>query len=272
MISRICFVSCLILLSFSKAFATDYVFGVVPQQAANQLVKSWMPILTYLSERTGDTYRFATASDIPTFEKRLAGGEYDFAYMNPYHYTVFSQTPGYVAFAKQKDKKIIGLMVANKSSQINTIEDLQGLEVAFPSPAAFAASILPRAELKKKGILITPRYVSSHDSVYLNVSRGFFAAGGGIKRTLNNVDENISDSLRILWTSKPYTPHAFAAKSSINQQVVLSLQKAMLEMEADEQGLALLQKIGFQGIESAVDADWDDVRSLEIQTLSDMLQ
>jgi len=258
--------------SITASYAEDFVFGIVPQQAANKLVKAWGPIFSYLAVKTGDSYRFATASDIPTFETRVAAGEYDFAYMNPYHYTVFSQVPGYVAFAKQQDKQIIGIMVASASSQIKTLQDLEGLEVAFPSPAAFAASILPRAALKLSGVNIIPHYVSSHDSVYLNVSKGFFPAGGGIKRTLNNVSADVSDQLRVLWTSEGFTPHAFAAKPGVNAAAVKRLVTAMVDMSADEQGRVLLEKIGFKGIIAANDADWDDVRALKIQTLDDMLQ
>ncbi|MFT7672206.1 MAG: ABC-type phosphate/phosphonate transport system substrate-binding protein [Gammaproteobacteria bacterium] len=40
----------------------------------------------------GFKVNFKTAPNIPTFKKRLAAGEYGFAYMNPYHYTVFNQS------------------------------------------------------------------------------------------------------------------------------------------------------------------------------------
>ena len=69
-------------------------FGVVPQQSATKLAKQWVPLLNYLSEKTGHTIHFATAKDIPTFEQRCANGEYDLAYMNPYHYVVFHESPG----------------------------------------------------------------------------------------------------------------------------------------------------------------------------------
>lgn len=258
--------------SVGSAFAKDYVFGIVPQQSAHKLAQLWVPIFTYLNKQTGDNYSFTTAPDIPEFEKRLAEGVYDFAYMNPYHYTVFSQLSGYKAFAKQADKKIVGILVAHKSSQINSLVDLQGLEVVFPSPAAFAASILPRAALKKQGVIVTPKYVSSHDSVYLNVAKGFFPAGGGITRTFNNFEPALRQDLKVLWTSDQYTPHAFAANSQVADEAVARLQLAMISMSETESGRLLLESLGFKGVERAEDKDWDDVRSLEIQTLDNMLQ
>ena len=161
------------------AAATVYYFGVVPQQSSQKLAGKWGPICSYLSEKSGFRLRFTTAPDIPEFERRLLRGRYDFAYMNPYHYTVFSQKPGYLALAKQKDKQISGIIVVHKNSPYQDYRQLADQTIVFPSPAAFAASILPQTLFRNEGIPITPKYVKSHDSVYCNVAQGFFAAGGG---------------------------------------------------------------------------------------------
>jgi phosphonate transport system substrate-binding protein len=75
--------------------------GIVPQQNATKLARLWTPICNYLSQQTGYRFVFKTAKDIPTFENRLAAGEYDIAYMNPYHYTVFSIDPGYPSLCQE---------------------------------------------------------------------------------------------------------------------------------------------------------------------------
>ena len=143
-------------------------FGVVPQQAASKITRLWSPIIHWLSKRSGHEIKLVTAKNIPEFEKQLAKGTYDFAYMNPYHFTVYNESPGYQAVARQRGKRIHGILVARKDSSIKGFEDLQGQKLSFPSPAAFAASILPRASLKKSGIDFTPVYVSSHDSEPVN--------------------------------------------------------------------------------------------------------
>ena len=259
-------------LFMSTAQAGTLSFGIVPQQSANKLAKLWTPIFSYLSEKTGDTILFATAQDIPTFEKRLLSGEYDLAYMNPYHYTVFSQKPGYRAIAKQKDKRIKGIVVVAKDSPVTSLQDLTGDTLAFPSPAAFAASVLPRAKMEKEGVLFSPKYVSSHDSVYLTVAKGLFPAGGGVVRTFNNARPEVRDSLRVLWTTPGYTPHAIATHPRVEPEVVERLKTALLDMNSDPQGQALLKTINFSGMESAEDQDWNDVRELNITLLQHFLQ
>ncbi|MCK5576532.1 MAG: phosphate/phosphite/phosphonate ABC transporter substrate-binding protein [Sphingomonadales bacterium] len=240
-------------------------FGVVPQQASSKLVRLWVPIFQHIKNETGLTLVFKTAPDIPTFEDRVNAGVYDLAYMNPYHYVVFAQQPGYRAFAKQKDKKIIGLVVVHKNSGITDISQLHDKSVAFPSSAAFAASILTRAFLAKEGISITAEYVNSHDSVYRNVAAMRFAAGGGIGRTLNSVAPDVRAELSVLWRSKGYTPHAFAAHPRVAAENVALVRQAFVDMAKTEEGQKLLAALKFTGIEPAVSSDWDDVRGLEIQ-------
>ncbi|MFK7891534.1 MAG: phosphate/phosphite/phosphonate ABC transporter substrate-binding protein [Granulosicoccus sp.] len=262
-------VICVASLFFSEhASSEDISLGVVPQQSASKLARLWTPIAEYLSEKTGHNVRFVTASDIPTFEKRLAAGDYDMAYMNPYHYTVFSQGKGYQAFARQKDKRIKGIVVVRKDSSLKDLNELKGKSLAFPSPAAFAASVLPRSHLHNEGIGFTPTYVSSHDSVYLAVARGFFPAGGGVMRTFNNTDPAVRSQLKVLWTTKSYTPHALAAHRRLPRSVVDDILAALLSMNSDIQGKRLLDSINFKGIQASNDSDWDDVRRLGIDLLT----
>lgn len=242
-------------------------FGIVPQQSAAKLAKKWGPLLRTIEQRSGVKIHFHTAPDIPTFEKRVAAGEYDLAYMNPYHYTVFSKTPGYRAFAKEKGKRIKGIVVVAKDSPITDITQLNGREMAFPAPAAFAATVLPRASFEQMGLNITPKFVGSHDSAYLTVAKGLYPAGGGVVRTFNNINEQLRNRLRILWETEKYTPHAFAAHPRVTDEKVSRVLKALESLSEDEAGKKLLKALSFRPLESASDADWDDVRALNIKLL-----
>lgn len=239
-------------------------FGFVPQQSASTLASQWTPILAYLGRETGVELAFRTAPDIPEFERRVAAGKYDLAYMNPYHYAVFSRDPGYRGFARERGKQLRGILVVRRDSPITEVAQLDGATLAFPAPAAFAASLLVQANLSALGIAFEPRYVSSHDSVYRSVALGLYPAGGGIERTFASVDPEVSQALRILWRSAGFTPHAFAAHPRVDSAVVQSLTTAMEHMTDSEEGNALLKAVEFNGIDPARDADWDDIRQLGI--------
>lgn len=259
--------SLLLILSAPYTLAENILtFGVVPQQSASKLAKLWGPIIAQITQQTGISIKFATAPDIPTFEKRLSIGEYDIAYMNPYHYVFFHQSNGYQALAKARDKEIKGIIVVAKDGPINGFADLNNMTLAFPAPAAFAATILTQSDLSKHNVIFTPNYVSSHDSVYLTVAKGIYPAGGGVLRTFNNVDSAIRDKLQILFTTQGYTPHAIATHPRVTLDDAKTIQLALTTLENSESGKALLNSIKIKGFENASDADWNDVRALQLST------
>ena len=249
-------------LSASASAEQVLTFGVVPQQSASRLAQIWVPVFDHLATQSGKRIRFATAKDIPTFEACLAQGAYDLAYMNPYHYTTFHQLTGYQAFAKQAEKRLRGLIVVRADSEFQQLDELDEQAIAFPSPAAFGASVIPRAEMRSRDMAIRPAYVKSHDSVYRAVIAGLFPAGGGVLRTFNNVPEAERAKLRVLYRTDAYTPHAFAAHPRVEQALIGRLVEAMTDLASDRP--ALLKALGMSGIQPAANGDWDDVRSLNL--------
>jgi len=239
------------------------IFGVAPQQAVTELARIWTPFLGYLSRKTGYSFQFRSATDVTTFERRIAAGEYDFAYYNPLLYAT-SRESGYQAIAKEKNTKLTGIVVVPKESPYRDLKDIDGATVAFPAPTAFAAAVLPQMMARKIGINIVPKYVSSHESVYRTVAHGLYPAGGGIIKTFENVEPAVRDQLRILWTSQAYTAHPVAAHPRIPPHVAQRVLDALMAMEKDPEGQAMLKMTNFKGFVPAKDSDYDDIRALNV--------
>lgn len=239
------------------------VFGVVPQQSATKLVQQWQPLLQRWGDLAGVEIKFATARDIPTFEARLMAGAYDIAYMNPYHFTLVNQSPGYTALARAKNKRITGIIVARRGKSVS-LDELQDKTIAFPAPRAFAASIITQSELAQKGIKFTPKYVGSHDSVYLGVLKGLYIAGGGVKRTFESLPSEIKDQLSIIYTTAGYTPHAIAVSNNVDEEITLALRKAISQLNDDPKAQESFTLLNIDGLQLAQDQDWQDVVQLGI--------
>ncbi|MCV6545818.1 MAG: phosphate/phosphite/phosphonate ABC transporter substrate-binding protein [Cohaesibacter sp.] len=253
------------MLNISPVKAQDQkalVFGIVPQQSATRLAQTWVPMLAHLSQKSGIPIRFATAKDIPTFEACLAKGAYDLAYMNPYHFTIFNESSGYKAFARQANKQLKGIIVVRKDSSHSALEQLDKKQIAFPSPAAFGASVIPRAEMNMRDMQISPIYVRSHDSVYRSVAAGLFPAGGGVMRTFGNIPKELRGQLRILYKTDGYTPHAFAAHNRVDAKSLAKITDSMTAMSLESD--AVLKPLGMKAFIKAKDSDWNDVRSLNL--------
>lgn len=266
-LSAICIAFTLFTLPLSHGIqAKTLTFGIVPQQPAKKMVKAWQPLFDYIENYTGYTIDFHTAKDIPSFEANLANGKYDIAYMNPFHFIVFNSSVGYQALAKQKDERLQGIIVVHKDSSIQSLTDLNGAELVFPSPTSFASSIVISAKLRSDNIAFIPRYVNSHDSVYLNVEKQFFLAGGGIYRTLHSSPSQ--QALKVLWESPFYTPHAIATHPRISQDERQSIINALISISRDASSVDVLKHLGMNGFVEADDSHWDDVRELGISSLS----
>jgi len=250
------------ILFLTTLFAENLTFGVVPQQSPIELMHDWQPVVNYLEKATGDTITLKIERSISEFEKNLYSGGYDIAYMNPYHYVVAHKKQGYVASIRD-EKNLFGILVVRKESGINDISMLKGKQFLFPSPDAFAATLLNKYELYKKyGINVEHdekfRYVNSHDSVYKGVSRGIGDVGGGVQRTFDDLNDiKVKESLSIIYKTKPYSSHPFAIKPSVLDKTKIKLAKALLEMPVE-----LLNSLSMKHLIEAKDSDYDSVRDV----------
>jgi phosphonate transport system substrate-binding protein len=273
--SRLLPVCCLILLglglglgsvvSVTKAQTGSFTFALVPEQSMSRVARGWGPITEWLGRATGTRFLLRNVSDLGEFERGLAVGEFDFAYMNPYQYVLSSHAAGYRAFAKVAGQRVRGVLIAGTDSPVADPGQIEGRAVAFPAPDTFAASILIQNHLADEGIAFTPEYVGFGDAVYRSVADGVYSAGGGTVAGLKAVEPAVRDRLRVLWTSPAYAPNAIAAHPRVSDDLVERLNLAMAQMSDDPDGRALLAPFGISGFDLAEDSDWNDVRALGIR-------
>ena len=244
--------------SFLKA---DLIMGVVPQQGPLKLFNIWQPVANYLSKETGIKIRFRTEKSIQKFSETLYKGKYDFVYMSPLNFVLVNTKVKYDALARS-DKLIRGVLVMKKDA---TIKDLKknDARILFPSPAAFAATILIKYDLIEKfGFtdkqLENARYVNSHDSVYKGLFRGLGDLGGGIERTFNYTDNRpLHQKLHIIHKTKGYPTHPFAARATLSDDIKKKLTKALLKMPKN-----LLDRLHMKKLKKVDSGEYDSVKRL----------
>ena len=218
--------------------------GVVPQFSAERITKIWEPILGHISKKIGVKLQLDGSLDIPSFEKRFNAGEFDIAYMNPYHAIVANKEAGYEPVLRDVGRKLYGILVAKKDNPIKKVEELAGKKVAFPAPNALGAALIPRAEFSTKfNIDVEEVYVSSHSSVYLNVILGLAEAGGGVQKTLQQQPSEIQGQLTIINKTAKVPPHPIVVHPRVDSELSAKLKQAFLEMGETIEGKELLSKI-----------------------------
>ena len=223
--------------------AAEYTISVVPQFEQRKLYAVWKPIVEDLERRTRLHFRLVTTLTIQDFHKAYARGEFDLVYVNPYNIVRFHDTQGYIPLVADK-VPLRGIIVVRKDGPIQTIADLNGKTVAFPSPHALGASLLVRSDLEQvHHIRVTPLYVTTHSSVYLHVAKGLATAGGGVEKTLQEQDEAIRAQLQVIFTTRSCPSHPIAAHPRVPPEVREKVREALLAMGETREGKEMLAKI-----------------------------
>ncbi|WP_343808236.1 phosphate/phosphite/phosphonate ABC transporter substrate-binding protein [Marinobacterium maritimum] len=221
-----------------------YTIGVVPQFEQRKLFDIWQPILTALEHELDFKLQLVGSPKIPMFEKKYLAGQYDFAYMNPYHLLKAHQTQGYVPLIRDGSRQLKGILVVNKDSPYQTVADLDKQILAFPAPNALGASLLMRADLMSLFQLeYFPRYVQTHSSVYLNVALGQAAAGGGVLSTLKQQPPEVRERLRVIYETRGMKPHPLSVHPRVPEEDREAFRQAWLKLAGTRAGSRLMALI-----------------------------
>ena len=244
----------------------EYTFGVVPQYEIRKLASIWLPILAELEKRTGLKFRLVGTYNIPDFEDNFIKGDFDFAYMNPYHSRLAHKNQGYTPLVRDDGQRLFGILVTSKSSGIENVQQLEGKKIAFPAPNALGASLVMRSDLEQLYHLsYQPEYVHTHSSVYLNVALGKVDAGGGVMGSLSTQPDEIKDKLIILYKTRTMAPHPIVAHPRVPLEHQELVKKAFLEIGETQNGARLLAKIPIKHINAAAPADYEELDEWELE-------
>ncbi len=256
----------IITLLFSGLCQADtFTIGIVPQFDARTIQQTWRPILKELQQRTGHSFILRGSQTIPVFEHQLLAGEFDFAYVNPYQLLKTTAPNEYIPLVRDVAADLRGILVVRKDSPYMNIEELRDQNIAFPSPNALGASLMIRSMLTREvKIPFKPRYVNSHDSVYLNVVLGNTAAGGGVASTLAHQSATVRDQLRILHTTVAVAPHPLTAHPRVPEAIRDAVQQAMLSLGKTKSGQKLLVKVPIKNIATAQLKDYEPLKKMRL--------
>lgn len=110
-----------------------YILAVSPFSPPVTIHRDWAPFVRRLSNETGADIQLNVYSTFTELEEAIKKGVPDFAFLNPYHAVVAKKSQRYIPLVRSEEP-LIGIIVTHKDSPINSIQDIQGEEIAFPAP------------------------------------------------------------------------------------------------------------------------------------------
>ena len=228
----------------SVSAETHYTLSVVPQFTGTAVHRDWTPIIKYIESKTGYRLRLKIYDSIPGFEKGFLKGVPDFAYMNPYHAVMAKDAQGYEPILRNNKRLLSGIVVVRKDSPVENVQQLNGKNIAFPSPNAFAASLYMRALLREKeNIDFTAVYSGTHSNAYRQTLAGQTSAAGAVVRTLRKERKEVQDNLKVIYKTPGFPSHPLTAHKRVPVNVIKAIQSAFLELDQTDKGKKLLEPV-----------------------------
>jgi phosphonate transport system substrate-binding protein len=250
-----------------------YSFGVIIWRSPTLTAQFWNPILRHVSERSGVPLQLKVANTGPEHTAMVGHGALDFLYSN-HNFIKENEASGYRVFARPKEDAGTGEIVVLTDSQVRSLADLEGQEVAFPHAAAFFGYHLPMDALLRKGVQVKAHFAGTQEGAMTQLKAGRVVAAGVNADVMRAFAQRENVAYRVLWRSEKYLSLALSALPSVPADKVKAVREAFLQMADDPEGAKVLaasadvlkQAAPLRFI-AAKDAEFDNMRQFYRTTL-----
>lgn len=215
-------------------------FGVLNQHPVTITAQIWNPILQYVSQRTGVPLALAMGRTAPETTRRTLAGEYDFAYTN-HLFTPERQQLGFRVIARLNRPTISSQIVVAIDSPLQTLDDLEGKRVAFPSREAFVGYHVPHQALKQSGIGVTARFAGNQEGAMQQLAAGAVDAAAVNDRVMDAFASRLGFRYRVLWRSEPYPDLAVMVHPRLPADLVEQIRSTLVGMHEEPAGRSALE-------------------------------
>ena len=236
-----------------------YTWGILNQQSAAQTAALWNPILTYLGSKTGLKFKLRLAPTVQETDLMSKRGEFDFLYNNHVFDPDFDDA-NYRPLVQWGGESLVGLIVVNDNSSLQTLKDLEGKKIVFPSPDAFIAYKVTRHALHKAGVKVEVAFGANQDGSAVQLASGRADAASLNKFFAVRFQADGKGKFRTLYESEPWPNIPLLAHPRIPPKHAEAVRKTLLGMNADPEGKALLEELKIPGFLTVKDSDYDSTR------------
>lgn len=225
----------------SPAYAEQaYTFNVLNQRSVALTAQYWNPILIHVSRKSGVPLELKLAKTVQDANALAEQGAYDFLYTNHF-FTPERDRLGFRVIARPAGRGIRGQIVVPQDSPIRTLQELNGKEVAFPTPDAFAAYWLPMDALLKAKLNVKPVFTSNQEASFAQLKVGTVVAAAVNDTVIERYARREGFEYRLLWNSELYNDLCIMASPKVPKEKVAAVRDAFVNMMTDPEGRKVLE-------------------------------
>jgi phosphonate transport system substrate-binding protein len=241
-------------------------FNVLNQRSIALTAQYWNPILTHISKKSGVPLELKLAKTAQEGNAIAEKGNYDFLYTNHF-FTPERDRLGYKVIARPAGPGIRSQLVVPEESPIQTLQDLNGKDVAFVTPDGFTGYWLPLDALLKAKVKVNVVFAGNQEASSAQLKINKVAAAGVNSSVMARYGRRESFEYRALWTSEIYQDLCIMANPKVPADKVAKVRAAFINMVKDpegrqvlEAGAELLKSTGELGFVAAENRDYDNYR------------
>ena len=244
-------------------------FGVIPTESSDNVTGRYHGLARHLEKELGIPVKLQIATDYAGVITAMQFKHIDLAYFGPKSYVDAAQRANAEAFAMQLgpdgNKGYHSVIITQKASPIQNIEDTRGKVFAFTDPNSTSGTLVPKIYFVKE-LKIQPDqyfskviYAGNHEAATLALKAGKVDAASTNDLNLmrgNGKSWNTDQDFRILWQSAliPNSPMAF--RKDIPESLKEAIKQAFTSF-TDPETLKQLKAGGYAPVD---DAAYDPIR------------
>jgi phosphonate transport system substrate-binding protein len=243
------------LVVFGALSHAQQVFRVttIPEEAATEQVRKFMPLAAYLERRLGMKVEFTPVTDYPAAVEALVNKRVDLVWFGGFtHVQAQLRSGGKIVpiAQREEDTKFQSVFIAKTDSGIKTLADLKGKQVSFGSASSTSGHLMPRHFLLQASI--TPEkdfrriaYSGAHDATIASVVSGRVdAAALDITVWRKFVSDNKVDTkaVDVFYTTPTFFNYNWSMHTDSPAELRQRVQRALLELDGSTpEGREILQ-------------------------------
>ena len=220
-----------------------YRFSPVNQYGIELTVRYWNPIIDYVSARSGIRLELKIGRTSADTTAYVLANEVEFVFSN-HLFSPERDRLGWRVIARRQTPPLHSQIVVLAESNVQKLEDLQGMSVAFPGPEATVAYKFSYAQLLKRNINVQVVFGGNMDGAFGQLLSGKVAAAGTQSQLADGWSKRENRKLRVLWSSEPLHDLALMVARKVPQSDVDAVAQAFVSMLTDPAGQRVLASVG----------------------------
>ncbi len=250
------------------------VMAFVPSTEAEKVVSSGEELCDMLTAQTGLHFNSMVATSYVGIVEAMAADKVQVGWLPPMAYVFANERNGDQAILKvvrHGKSTYRGQILVMADSGIETLEDLKGKRIAYPDAASTSGHLYPKTLLIESGIDpeldLEENFSGSHDAAVLALVKGSVDAACCFEDARTKLAESGLDDIMQSTRVLSYTPEIPAdnvsVTSELDPELTRRITQGLLTLAGSEEGARILFELyEIEGLEAALDADYDPVRRM----------